>query len=100
MSDPSSIPSATRKIPPEQVALLRSLKPGQKIALVQTVRVGKRKWTTEVKGEFRAIDFLATGVTTDRIPEDDVIVPMLRFTKENGEHSSIAIDENSIVKAV
>ena len=75
-----------------------SLKPGQRIEITQSVRVGSKKWKTTTAGAFRGINYLATGVTTDRVPEDDIIVPMLHFTKDNGELSSIAIDENSEVR--
>lgn len=98
MSASTPITSATRTIPPEVIDLLRSLKPNDNIRLTQTVRVGRRLWTTTVEGVFRDLNYLATGVTTDRIPEDDVIVPVLHFTKPNGELSSIAIDENTKVE--
>jgi hypothetical protein len=100
MSQASPILSASRQLPPEQVSLLRSLMPGQRIKIVQTVRVGAKKWTTEATGAFRSINYLATGVTIERVPEDDVIVPMIHFTKDNGELSSVAIDENSVVELV
>jgi hypothetical protein len=90
----------TRRLAQTMVDLLRSLKPGQKIQIIQTVRVGKKKWTTTTTGAFREINYLATGITTDRVPEDDIVVPMVHFTKENGELSSVAIDEYSAVKVV
>lgn len=93
----TTITSPTRRITAAQVEVLRSLQVGQRIKITQTVRVGAKQWTTDVVGTFRNINYLATGVTTDRIPEDDVIVPMVHFTKENGELSSIAIDERSVV---
>ncbi|WP_020472213.1 hypothetical protein [Zavarzinella formosa] len=100
MSNPTTVSSSTRKLTPAMIDTLRSLTEGQKIRLTQTVRVGRRLWTTTVNGTFRGLNYLATGVTTDRVPEDDVIVPVLHFTKENGELSSIAVDENSKVEKV
>lgn len=97
---PTKIHSSTRRLDPVKVELLLSLKPGQKIKVVQTVRVGSRRWTSEAEGEFRGLNYLATGLSTDRIPDDDVIVPMLHFTKPNGELSSIAIDENTRVEVI
>jgi len=98
MSAPEAIRLPTRQLDPAVNDLLVSLKPGQKIQITQTVRVGGHTWKTTTAGSFRGINYLATGVTTDRVPEDDVIIPMLHFTKENGELSSIAIDENSQIK--
>jgi len=99
-SVPETITSATRRLKPETVAVLQSLEDGQKIEIVQWVRVGGKRWQAPTRGTFRHINYLATGVTTDRVPEDDIVVPMLHFTKENGELSSIAIDENSEVKVL
>ena len=87
----------TRRLAAALVELLRSLKPGEKIKVTQTVRVGARKWTTEATGEFRGIAYLETGITTERVKEDDLVVPLVRFTKPNGELTSISIDENTQV---
>jgi hypothetical protein len=94
------LPSATRPVRPQLTALLRSLKPGQKIKLTQTVRVGLKQWTTSVIGAYREVNFLATGLATDRVRKDDVVVVTVHFTKENGELSSVALDENSQIEVV
>lgn len=94
----SMLPSATRPINPELTALLQSLTPGQRIRLTQTVRVGQQQWTTTTTGTFRAVQYLATGLATERVPEDDIVVVTVHFTKENGELSSVALDENSRVE--
>lgn len=101
MSQPSStIPSSTRPINPALSALLRSLKPGQHIRITQTVRVGFKQWTTTVSGVFRALNYLATGLATDRVPEDDIVVVTVHFTKDNGELSSVTLDEQSKIEVV
>jgi hypothetical protein len=97
---PLTIPSSTRPVRPELAALLRSLKPGQKIKITQTVRVGLKQWTTTVTGTFRDVNFLATGLATDRVREDDIVVVTVHFTKDNGELSSVALDENSQIELV
>ncbi|MGL4422842.1 MAG: hypothetical protein ACRCZF_19400 [Gemmataceae bacterium] len=86
---------SSRELDAGQIELLKSLQAGEKIVAVQTVRVGARVWTTEVQGTFRGINYLSTGITTDRVPEDDIIVPTVHFLKTNGELASIAIDENT-----
>jgi hypothetical protein len=96
-----SLPSATRPIDPALSALLRSLKPGQRIRVTQTVRVGSSaKWQHTVEGSFRSLNYLATGLATDRVPEDDIVVVTVHFTKDNSELSSVALDENSKVEVV
>jgi hypothetical protein len=96
-----TIPSATRPIDPALSALLRGLRPGQRIRVTQKVRVGSTaEWTAAVEGTFRDLNFLATGLATDRVPEDDIVVVTVHFTKDNGELSSVALDENSKVEVV
>jgi hypothetical protein len=95
-----SLPSATRPLGPALSALLRSLTPGQRIRITQTVRVGQQQWTTTITGAFRDVRFLATGLSTERVPEDDVVVVTVHFTKDNGELSSISVDEHTKVERV
>ena len=100
MSTPSTITSTTRKVSQKQVDVLKSLTAGQRIRVVQTIRVGSRKWQAPVEGVFRHINYLATGLTTDRVPEDDVVVPVVHFTKVGGELTSITMDENTVVEVI
>jgi hypothetical protein len=100
MNIPPTIISPTRKLSAQQVSLLRSLVPGQRIRITQSVRVGGRKWQTTVEGSFRRVNYLATGVTVERVAEDDIIVPIVHFEKDNGELSSVAVDESTIIIAL
>ena len=87
----------TRRLDPAQADLLKSLKAGDKIKVVQTVRVGAKKWEATAEGVFRDLGYLQTGITTERVKDDDLVVPVVRFTKPNGELSSISVDENTKV---
>ena len=103
MTEPTAdtLRSSTRPVRPELAALLRGLKPGQRIRVTQQVRVGSSaKWAATVEGAFRNLNFLVTGLATDRVPEDDIVVVSVHFTKDNGELSSITLDENSRVEVV
>jgi hypothetical protein len=93
-----TVTSATGKIRPELANFLASLQSGQKIKITQSIRVGARKWTTTTSGVYRGLDYLATGLATQRVPEDDIVVPVVHFTKENGELSSISLDEHTKVE--
>ena len=91
---------ATRPLPPALVDVLRRLQPGQRVRITQTVRVGFKSWPAVVEGTFRHVDSLATGLATHRVPADDIIVPLIHFTKDTGELSSVAVDEQTRVEVV
>jgi len=95
---PEKILLPTRHLPPELADVLTLLQPGDRIRVTQRVRVGKRLWSTTVEGHFRELCYLETGITTDRVREDDIVVPVVRFVKDNGELSSISLDENTRVE--
>jgi hypothetical protein len=87
-------------LPPKLVAELEKLKPGQRLHIRQLVRVGLKTWPVEITGTFRHLDSLATGLATHRLPQDDILVAILHFTKDNGELSSVALDEHTSVAAL
>jgi hypothetical protein len=98
---PANLTSSTRPIHPDLANLLRGLKPGQRIRITQTVAINtRRKWDTTVEGVFRDVNFLATGIATERVPQDDIVVVTVHFTKDNGELSSITLDDNSRIEVV
>ena len=96
----TSITLPTRRLDPKLVDLLKSLKAGDRIKLIQTVRVGAKTWPAEAVGVFRGLSYLSTGITVDRVVEDDVVVPTVHFTKDTGELTSISLDENTKVERV
>jgi hypothetical protein len=101
MSQLQDFPSSTRTLRPELVQLLRSLKPGMRIKITQTVRVGSTAtWKAVAEGVFRQVNFLVTGLATDRVPEDAISVVAVHFTKDNGELSSVTLDENSVLQVL
>ena len=88
----------TRHLDPALKQLLLDLKPGARIRVTQTVRVGSRIWPAVVEGLFRDVNYLATGLSTQRVAADDIVVPTVHFTKDNGELSSITLDEHTRVE--
>jgi hypothetical protein len=92
--------SATRPVDPALASILERLGPEQRIRIIQTVRVGLKSWETAVEGAFRDVNYLATGLSTQRVPEDDIIVPTVHFTKDNGELSSITLDEHTRIEVI
>ena len=98
MTTPDKIVLPARALRPGLVDLLKGLAVGDAIKLTQTVRVGAKKWTAVASGTFRGVNYLSTGVTTDRVKEDDIVVPTVHFTKANGELTSIALDEHTLIE--
>ncbi len=92
--------SAGPRVLPETLDVLSRLQPGQLIRITQTVRVGAKQWTATVEGTYREHSHLVTGLATQRRPEDDIIVPLVRFTKPNGELSSVSLDEHSKIEVL
>jgi hypothetical protein len=95
-----TILSSTRPVRADLVAVLTKLQPGQRIRVTQTVRVGWQSWPAVVVGVFREVNYLVTGLATDRVPEDDIVVPIVHFVKDNGELSSISIDEKTQIELI
>jgi hypothetical protein len=96
MTTPNPVPYSTRPVPQTVLTALAQLKPGQRLRITQRVRVGSTKtWHLSVEGTFRHVDSLATGLATDRVSADDIVVPVVHFTKDNQEMSSITIDEHT-----
>jgi hypothetical protein len=94
-------PYTTRPVPPAILATLSQLQAGQRIRITQLVKVGSTKtWTFEVTGTFRHVDSLATGLATDRLKEDDIVIPVIHLTKDNKEMTSVTVDEHTQVEAV
>jgi hypothetical protein len=76
------------------------VKPGQRVRITQTVRVGLSSWPAIAVGTVRDLQMLVTGLTTERAKDDVVAVPTLHFVKENGELSSVTIDENTRIEVL
>lgn len=96
-----NLPSSTRPVRAALTTTLRNLKPGQRIRIKQPVRMNSRwGWSTTVDGTFRNVNYLATGLATDRLPEDDIVVVTVHFTKDNGELSSVTLNDQSEIEVL
>jgi hypothetical protein len=101
MTATSKFPFTTRPIPPAVLAIIEALQAGQRIRVTQLVKVGStRTWTFTVEGVFRHVDSLATGLATDRLREDDIVIPVIHFTKDNQEMSSVSVDEHTKIDVI
>lgn len=102
MSTPHLISrSSTRDLRPDLIATLSQLKEGDRIRIRQKVQINTLHiWETETEGTFRHVNYLRTGLATDRVKKDDIVVVCLHLVKDNKELSSVTLDENTIVEKV
>jgi hypothetical protein len=95
---PGLVPT-TRPLLQATVAALGSLKLGERIRITHMVRISStRFWPVTVKGTYRGLQSLVTGLATERLPVDDIIVPTVHFTKDNGELSCVTLDEQTLIE--
>jgi hypothetical protein len=101
MTATKKFPYTTRPIPAEVMSILDRLQLGQRIRITHLVKIGSSKtWTLTVEGAFRHVDSLATGLATHRLREDDIVIPVVHFTKDNKEMSSISVDEHTKIEVI
>lgn len=93
--------SSTRDLRPDLVATLAQLKPGDRIKIRQKLQINTLHiWENETTGTFRHVNYLSTGLATDRVKKDDIVVVCLHYTKDNQELTSVTLDENTLVEKV
>ncbi|MBL8822830.1 MAG: hypothetical protein JNJ77_09605 [Planctomycetia bacterium] len=83
-----------------QTVNYQDLKPGQRVKITQTVKVGNTSWPHTVEGTVRDVQFLVTGLATERSSDDIVTVATVHFMKDNKELSSIAVDHRTVIEAI
>ena len=102
MSDSKSMiaKSATRDYT-NLAKLLETLKPGDKILIRKTLRINSlNSWEHEIQGEFCHVNHLSTGLATDRVPEDDVVLVCVHFQKSNKELGSVILDDQTRIEKI
>jgi len=82
------------------VVAYTELKPGQRVRITQTVKVGNKSWPHTVEGVVREVQTLVTGLAVQRNPDDIITVPTVHFMKDNKELSCIAVDEQTLIEAI
>lgn len=92
--------SSTRDFP-DLAKVLASLKPGDPFRFKRKVRINSgHAWEQAVEGRFVRANHLRTGLATDRIPEDDIVLICVHFQKPNGEMSSFTLDEFTAIEPI
>lgn len=76
------------------------LTPGTRVRVVQHVRVGHRKWTTEVTGAVESEGVRPVGGMEMGTKGLITRQPTLRLRREDGEVTVVALDENTEIHTV
>ena len=84
------------------VAVVAALSQIDDVGGLKIVRLLARRFSVIAAADrtLMGVGSLATGLATQRVPEDDIVVVTVHFTKDNGELSSITLDENSKIEVI
>lgn len=80
---------------PEAINVYASLVPGDRVEVTHEVKVGFRKWYTVTKGKVVGKDRRRHGLHVDRALDDKVYSDILVLQRDDGELTTITLDEFS-----
>ncbi|MGD9721835.1 MAG: hypothetical protein AB7O59_11055 [Pirellulales bacterium] len=79
--------------------VFEELKPGDRIEVVHEVKVGSSKtWTTRTVGTVKHIERRRQGLHFRRATDDKVFADLIVLLRDDGEETTIAMDEFSNIK--
>ena len=74
--------------------------PGTRVRVTQTVRVGDRRWRTQVEGAVELEGFRPVGGMEMGGKASYVLQPTIRLRRDDGEVTVVAVDEDTQVQVV
>jgi hypothetical protein len=80
---------------PEALDVYVSLMPGDRVEVTHEVKVGFRKWYTVTKGKVVSKDRRRHGLHVDRALDDKVFSDILILQRDDGELTTVTMDEFS-----
>ncbi len=80
--------------------LLAALRPGDFVEIEHEVKVGWRVWRSTTRGVVVSIDRRRHGLHTDRSFDDKVYSDVVLLRRDDGELTTVALDEFSVVKTI
>lgn len=79
----------------ETQQLFQQLQPGDKVELTHEVKVGFKSWQTTTAGEVVRTDRRRHGLHHQRSSDDKVFSDIIVLRREDGEHTTVTLDEFS-----
>lgn len=80
---------------PETIDVYQSLQPGDRVEVSHEVKVGFRKWYTVTKGTVVGKERRRHGLHAFRASDDKVFSDVLILQRDDGELTTITLDEFS-----
>ena len=80
--------------------LLAELEPGGRVELEHDVKVGFRGWRTTTRGTVVSTDRRRHGLHTDRNFDDQVFSDVIVLRRDDGELTTVTLDEFSVLRKV
>lgn len=80
---------------PESLEVYADLQIGDRVEVTHEVKVGFRKWLTVTKGKVVRKDRRRHGLHIQRNPDDKVYSDILVLEREDGELTTVTMDEFS-----
>ncbi|MFQ5489544.1 MAG: hypothetical protein ACE5GE_02380 [Phycisphaerae bacterium] len=76
------------------------LKPGTRIRVTQTIRRRDEDWHTSVTGQVMSSGAEKTGSWYTHSPQGKLMLPRVRVRKDDGEITTLTLDQNSRVEVL
>ncbi|MFV1967390.1 MAG: hypothetical protein ACC628_18325 [Pirellulaceae bacterium] len=85
---------------PQTIDLFQSLRPGDRVELQHQVKVGFRDWTSTTVGTVVRAERRRHGLHYDRSRDDKVFSDLLVLRRDDGELTTVTLDEFSDLRVV
>ncbi|MEX0714594.1 MAG: hypothetical protein WD278_19815 [Pirellulales bacterium] len=87
-------------VAPTTREVLNQLRPGDRVEIVQTVRVGMRSWKTSTIGTVEHVERRRHGLHFRRNLDDKVFSDLVILRLDDGTITTIAVDEFTDLRKV
>ena len=83
---------------PEALDVFSSLEPGDRLEVIHQVKVGFRSWTTTTRGTVVSLERRRHSLHYQRNFDDKVFSDVVLLKREDGELTTITVDEFSTLR--
>ena len=84
----------------ETLKVFQQLRPGDRVELTHEVKVGFRKWESVTRGTVLKTERRRHGLHRRRNGDDKVFSDLIVLEREDGERTTVTLDEFSVLRKV